>query len=457
MQILLLQDRTAADVREKLKFFLESTYGVTVEEADSITKATEKLKTAKPPMDLVILDNTAGAAFENADFWNTLGATPLVICTEPDQDGTSKRGKVVAIVDRTNFMDNISKTLEQLAEKGTVALKRDEGSQVRIKTKLLLAVAPLKGDIYIRLNKDKFIKLFKEGDVFDLQDMEKYTVKKGVEYLYIRKEQCSEFASKYKTELQVMLKSSDLKMEDVAKLNEQVHETVHDLTAQMGFTKEVQELTKTQVNLTVKAMGTDPKLQDILDKLKSEEGKYIAYHSTLCAYIACAIACQLQWGSESTYQKLTLASFMHDITLSNHELAKLGTLADVEREKSKYTEKEIKEFLDHPNACGDMVAKMNEIPPDVDTIVRQHHEAGDGSGFPRKLTHAYIAPLAVVFICAHDLTLYTLESGDKFDIRQFLDRVKDRYNSTRFKKVLAVVEDQEKMKGLSSDIKKLKG
>jgi HD-GYP domain-containing protein (c-di-GMP phosphodiesterase class II) len=319
-----------------------------------------------------------------------------------------------------------------------------------------LSVCPLKGDIYIRLSKDKFVKLFREGDVFDLQDLEKYTIKKGVEYLFIRKEQCQEFAQKYLVELQKNLSNENLTVEEVGKLNHSVHETVHELSSKLGFTKEVQELTKTQVQLTVKSMGKDPDLAEILKKLEASEGQYISSHSTLCAYLACSLASQMQWGSETTFYKLSLASFLHDITLENHELAEIQTLEELEQQKAKFTEKEMKDFKNHPAAAAEMAKRMTEVPPDVDTIIRQHHEKPDGSGFPRKLSHAYIAPLSCVFIVSHDLTQYTLKAGEQFNMEEFLKGVRDKYKSSQFKKVLGSLEVLNKIKSLSAAMQKNK-
>lgn len=455
MQILLLQDRT--DVREKISFFIESTYEAIVHEAATVADAIKVLDKEKDPFDLIIIDSKSGSPNESGAFKAKAGTIPTLLCIQGAPDGALITGSVVGLIDRASFTENLVNTMNGLIDKGILKpQKAEDVAQVRIRTKLLLAVIPLKGDIYIRLNKTKFVKLFHEGDVFDLADLEKYTIKKGVEYLFIRREQCQEFAQKYRAELQKLLVSENLAVEDVNKLGESVHETVQELTRQIGFTKEVQELTKTHVQLTVKSMGKDPDLAELLKKLQSSEGKYISSHSTLCAFLACAIAAQLKWGSETTFHKLTLASFLHDVTLENHDLAMLNTLADLEKAKDKFSAKEQKDFKDHPNFAAEMVKKMTEVPPDVDTIIRQHHERPDGSGFPRGLGHAYIAPLSSVFIVSHDLAQYTLSSGESFNAGTFLDSVKEKYKSSQFKKVLSCMEVLHKIKGLSAEIGKSK-
>ena len=97
---------------------------------------------------------------------------------------------------------------------------------------------------------------------------------------------------------------------------------------------------------------------------------------------------------------------------------------------------------------------MTEVPADVDTIIRQHHEKADGKGFPRSLSHQYIAPLAVVFIIAHDLTQYTIRAGADFNASVFLGEVREKYKSNQFKKVLGCIEILTKIKELAMSMKK---
>jgi HD-GYP domain-containing protein (c-di-GMP phosphodiesterase class II) len=454
MHILLLQENV--EVREKMVFLLESTYGATAYEAASFGEALALLQKGDPKMNLIILDSKNGSANDIESFRKESEKIPTLLSIQGTPEGFSKGANIVGVIDRTTFIEKIVGIIDDLIEKGVLSASETDQGQVRIKTKLLLSVCPLQGDIYIRLSKNKFVKLFKQGDVFDLQDLEKYTIKKGVEYLYIRQEQCQEFAQKYLNELQKLLLSENLTVEDVGKLNQSVHETVHELTSKMGFTKEIQEMTKTQVQLTVKSMGKDPSLAEILAKLDAAQGQYIASHSTLCAYLACAIASQLQWGSETTFYKLSLASFLHDVTLNNQTLAEIQSLEELEQNKSKFTEKELKEFKEHPAQAAEMAKKMTEVPPDVDTIIRQHHERPDGTGFPRKLGHSYIAPLACVFIVAHDLTRYTLTAGASFEMETYLKGVRDKYKSSQFKKILSSLEVLNKIKEISSEIQQKK-
>ena len=210
-------------------------------------------------------------------------------------------------------------------------------------------------------------------------------------------------------------------MEEVAKLNDSVFEAIQSLGTGVGFTPEVQQMAKTQVQMTMKAMGKSPRLSKLFEKIESYQGKYIASHSTVTGYLACAIASQMKWGSDTTFHKLTLAAFLHDITLTNHDLAACKTLDEVQKDE-RFSDAERKSFKAHPMQGAEVARQFNEVPPDVDLIIAQHHERPDGSGFPRSLSSTYIAPLTAIFIVAHDMAQLAVAEGPKFKVENFLHR-----------------------------------
>jgi len=434
------------EVADRLSFFIESTYGAEIHEAPSFQDALTLIQGLGKSIDLVILDGMEINRKIIESFLANFSEIPVLLCVESLQVAeVSSWGGTFCVIDRAQVVDQVVRAMDDLALSGLIEIPPSEQGQVRIRTRLLLSVAPLQGDVYIRLSNEKFVKLFRQGDVFDQEDLEKYTVKKGVEFLYIRKEQCVEFATKLGAQIAGLIAQKAVTIEKAGDLSVSVIEAVQELIANIGFTKDVQEVVKNQVALTVKAMGKDLLLSDVLLKLQGMEGKYIASHSTLCAHIASAIAVQLQWASETTFTKLTLASYLHDITLSNQDLAKVKTLTELEARKSEFTAEEIKAYKEHPIKAAEIVSRLKVVPPDVDTIIRQHQERPDGHGFPSGLDHKHIAPLASLFIVAHDLAQYYLEAQGDFNVEVFLQGIRDQYKSSYFRKILSCLEVLRKL------------
>ena len=88
----------------------------------------------------------------------------------------------------------------------------------------------------------------------------------------------------------------------------------------------VENLIKAQMRSTLDAIEQAPKLRDILAKVQSLKGDYLHLHSVLTGHIACGLATEVSWANGLTFQKLTMAGFLHDVGLNDPKLAKFQTI-----------------------------------------------------------------------------------------------------------------------------------
>ncbi|MGK5084345.1 HD domain-containing phosphohydrolase [Bdellovibrionota bacterium FG-1] len=443
MRVLLLQDDEVA--RERVAFVLESQFNATVIQVSTPQEALKILEHPGADLNLLVIDcerskeldrlRSKATEIQSIVFYHGKKNKPVAISAPPGRPNP-------VVIERADIIESLSSAIHQLVVDEKLPRSEDDRNFCKIRTKLLLSVCPLQSDIFIRLSESKYLKLFREGDTFDLQDMEKYTVRKGVEYLFLRKTGIQQFIQKYQDELLLRLnQKAPVQLEDAIEQNEAAFETIHELGHTLGFTKEVQEAAKTQVQVTMKAIGNSPKLSKLMEKLDSFKGKYISAHSMMVGYVACAIASQLKWGSNTTFHKLNLAAFLHDITLNNHDLARCKTIA--EAKEGNFTDAEKQSFAKHPSDASELVKRFNEIPPDVDIIIAQHHELPSGEGFPRRLQAHRIAPLSALFIVAHDLTDFALSVGKGAKVGHFLAQAKEKYTPSQFRKAVEALEQVE--------------
>ncbi|MGE3260971.1 MAG: HD-GYP domain-containing protein [Bacteriovoracia bacterium] len=437
MRVLLVTENK--DLKELLSFQLSSRLPSTVLECSSETEAVAAL-TKGEKVDSII------GEFKSVDsplltyIREQKLTTPLVLFYDPKGKAPdqSKLAEVqlLGAVELVKLVDGITLLLKPLSEKSPP----ESGMEYcPIRTSLLIRVSPLKSDIYIRLSGEKFVKLFQTGDEFDEKDLTRYYEEKHVEYMYLRREETSEFIQKFTNELDELLKRTDLKPEEAMPTAEMAQEAMQELVHRVGFTPEVQTLAKKNVQLVLKAIGDKPKLSALIGKV-TKGGNYLSQHSTLLSHMACCLAKEMDWGSEATFSKLVLASFMHDISLSHPELAKINSLQELEQSKAQFPEEAVKSYHLHPAKSADVIRSFQEIPPDVDLIVLQHHERPTGGGFPRGLAHNYIAPLSALFIVSHELTQEILAQQEKFSLPNFILDRKRFFNQGNFKKVMAALE-----------------
>lgn len=439
MNILLIQHRTEAT--DKYIFALESRYGATTTTVSDLAEAENAIK-AGQDVDLIVID---GVCAGSGDIAVLSGLTPkagVVLISEGGRTNpTSPNWNCVGIVNAANLISGTFAAIDKWLPTSPIpSSTEDAGVYCRIRTKILLDVAPLRGDIFIRLTSQKFVKLFREGDTFDHGDMSRYAEQKKIEYLYIQTDQCGLFIEKYRQDLEKKLAPGvALSLAEAAAIQNSVHETAQEMGRRIGFTKDVQVLAKTQIQIAVKTLKNSKNLSTLLETIERNPASYIASHSTLTGFISSAIASQLEWGSDATMYKLNLAAFLHDITLDGQEIAKCATLAEAESGDYKATEKE--QFKLHPVKAAEIAREFSEVPPDVDAIILQHHERPDSSGFPRGISHSHISPLSAVFIVAHDMADAILKSTEPFQMSRFADEVTRKYPGGGFRKVAAVLKE----------------
>ncbi len=440
MKILLVSENQ--DVKELLTFQITSKFAIKAKECSSPREAVDLLQSGTQPCDLLVAPFTGPSSVLVKYLRDRKPPLPVLFFFDPGvmkPDASNFAGlAVVGTVEAAKLVDGVLKAIENFRSGYSVD---DSGSAefCPIRTNLLIRVSPLKSDVFIRLSDTKFVKLFRPGDEFDANDLERYYAEKKVEYMYLRRTETAEFINKFRRELEELMLRNDLGKEEAIESSDMAHEAIQELVHKVGFTEEVQELAKKNVQLTLKAVGSNPRLADLIGKI-TKEGNYISMHSTLLAHVACCVAKEMEWGSEATFSKLVLAAYMHDISLQNPEIAKINTLRELEESKKKFPEADTKSYHLHPAKSADVVRAFKEVPADVDIIVQQHHERPNGSGFPRGLLFNYISPLSSLFIVAHELAQEILNKRTNFSMPQFIGDKKAFFNQGNFKKVMAALE-----------------
>ena len=149
----------------------------------------------------------------------------------------------------------------------------------------------------------------------------------------------------------------------------------------------------------------------------------------------------MEWNTDKTLEKFVYAAYLHDMALSERpDLARISSFEDLEKRKDSLTASEYKLVFEHPNIAANSLEGMREIPPDVDAIIRLHHELPKGTGYPVKCGHQKIPPLPVVFIIAHDLTEYIL-SNPKWKMDDYQKMAKSKFIGSHFTKILRSLAD----------------
>lgn len=250
-------------------------------------------------------------------------------------------------------------------------------------------------DVYLRLSENKYVKIINEDDPYIRTFIEKFTDKK-VKFLYIKKDAYERFCvNVLKTPFLIFNKGED---EDAEEVCLSTVEIIHSLVDTMGISPMVISLVDEVANNIGADLERADGLNEMLAKMRNKRD-YLYDHSYMVAYVSCAICLEMEWDSDATRKKLTMAAMLHDIGVEDADLALavelgLSSLSD-------YSDLKIQLFKQHPSNNANLIRQSSRMPPNIDDIVEKHHETPQMNGFPRGLNATSITKISGVFNLAH--------------------------------------------------------
>lgn len=185
-----------------------------------------------------------------------------------------------------------------------------------------------------------------------------------------------------------------------------------------------------------------PKHRDLFLRINVDRdvGNFFLSHIGLIINCAMAISNSMDWHNERTLEKYVYAAYLHDVSLSSHpELAKYKNLTDMDADLLELGIQRYNQAAEHTENSFKQLQAINDLPQDVDLMVRMHHERPDGTGFPYKADHKKMNPVVSVFIAAHDLADY-IYANENWDLNEFIKSRQKMYLGNSFKKILIALE-----------------
>lgn len=424
------------EIANLLTFVLESRY---FSEAHSFFGSRDAVPALQSTnFDLALIDTSLPEAMLVFEQVRT-AKLPFVLY-HPDGTSPEVRGPKIKAHREKELLPAVEDAILNL---GAAALESGGGTGVpfaKISPALLARMRLLPTDIFVRLSDLKFVKLFHQAAPFGERERAEYHDKRRIPYLYVRRDALPAVAEAVTRSLERLLQQTKPPRAEVAAVTVDAIETIHELARHIGFTPEVQKLVKANMDLTVKEMQAVPSLASVLAGFERNKEKYIAAHSQMLAELSCAIAIAMEWGSEMSLKKITMASLLHDMVMTDHRLCAVKDLGELDARKQEFTLEQQEEYKTHPKRAALLIQGMKEVPADVDKIVYQHHELPRGTGFPEAVGHTHIHPLAATLMVAHDLVDWIIEHPGAVDVADFAEAFRDKYQPGTFKKILKALE-----------------
>lgn len=227
---------------------------------------------------------------------------------------------------------------------------------------MVLRLGVLFCDLFIKLSENKYIRIMHAANPFDMQDLKHFQQKK-IAHFYIKNEDSERYLEHVLRVLSSLPSHIEVGETEAFQLSSSAIEIVSSIQNTVGFTKEARELTTTCVQMTVHTIKKHPVLRDLWGKFTIDPEAYIPSHSMALAHIACGVASLLDWISDVTFYKLSLAAFLHDITLITDSLAEVRSWSDLLSKRHGLTEQEFNAIIGHPEQAAGLARTIGGLPP----------------------------------------------------------------------------------------------
>ncbi|MCO4754911.1 MAG: HD domain-containing protein [Bacteriovoracaceae bacterium] len=259
-------------------------------------------------------------------------------------------------------------------------------------------------DVFIRLSKNKYLKILNRGESLEQERLDNYKEKKNVTHLYFKTQDRKVYIN-FLNDLIGKLKARP-NINPKTRIN--FSQNLTGFMVQEIYTKGMdRETLKESVSVcesihhTVESMpGLKSLLEEYLLYEDSEEG-----HIFLTMIYTDAILKKLEWVTDHSRPKILLGAMLHD-------LGKLKLNKVIRGKKSEELDgKSLIEYQQHPKLGMDLLERIPEIDQAVKLTVYQHHELVNGEGYPQGLAGSKIYPPAKVVGFANHLADLSIGLG----------------------------------------------
>lgn len=430
------------DVVEIMEFLVTECFpeGTEIISANSGNEAIKKLR-SETFVDFCLCDNSMPDGMGSVVLQHIIAdqlKTKFVVCstlTKDDLPVEYSRNHVYHSIQKPDIGSGIEELAHKFQHSHTT--KNEAALFSPISLHILSMMGAVPEDLYLRMTDNKFIKCMNKAETFTETDRAKYSAK-SIEILFIKKGENKDFVK------QVILSTLEKIMEkrslQLAEKMAIAHAELLDLVKVTGVTEELSEACRKNIDqssrLLMKSELTAAFWSD-LNLLGSYPSRLYTLHSML----ASVVVKKLKWHSEATMFKLTMASFLQDMTLESIALMEICDYQEFLEKAPTLSSADKKNYLQHPAEASRISSSFKEVPPDIDRILLEQHEMPNGDGFPRKLNANQLGPLSCVFIITGFFARQILKEGSLFDHSRFVDLLEKKgYSHGNFKDSYLIIK-----------------
>lgn len=304
---------------------------------------------------------------------------------------------------------------------------------VPISISTLKKIKDISKPLYVRLAEDNFVKIVNENTLFDEVQEERFK-QKGIKQLFVGKEDLNFLIHDFKTSIlnEMLFKGVAGRKSEAIKLSASVQEIVAGTVRTFGITEETARLAEKNIQMVGAVLEATPELATVFELLNDTEGDYGIIHSVILSYLLTALAKEVKIPHQHGIEILSMAAFFHDLILDDNQVRNEAKFINGLMMGSSLNKADLSVVSDHMNRVVESLAEWKTAPVELSTVISQHHELPDGSGFPEHITAEKIHDLSAIFIVAHDLAEIYLRSKNRDIVVAEFNKRAPHYSHPKF-------------------------
>lgn len=296
-----------------------------------------------------------------------------------------------------------------------MALNAEVSNLRKIRIPILKKIPQLEIDLYIKLNESKKILINAERDMLPLDKFNELE-SKGVEFLYIKKEDFENISNYYWKQFDEKLKNIK-NIEDVYFVIDDYVKSVQQDLSDQGIDVKLFQAGLKCANTCLKNLNKDEAIKALMSG-KIDRSNYIGNHSLLTVQIASLFIEDID-----LLELIAQAAIFHDLALSNERLAKITPFGP---EFDGLTPQE-KEIVKNHGAKIVEILKDSEFLPEIkDIIINHHRKISDNSWINN------CGIIEIAFIVSHEIS-HLLSIGNLEDVKDWLLENKQYFDNSTYK------------------------
>jgi hypothetical protein len=299
-------------------------------------------------------------------------------------------------------------------------------------------------DIFIRVKKNEdefqYVKRLHAGDHFSREDILKY-YEGGLNEFYIAKEKFTQFVNFVTVDLIKKLSNKSISGNERISLSSDAYKVTQERINTIGVDEYTVKLVEESIDSMTALLKEQNVLATFLKALKAKECSYAYAHSYLSCLILHRIISKFDWQSPQIREKLAYIAYFHDIALDASELTEINTLEDFTNTEMR--DEARKRVENHALESAKIVNKFENIPPGVDTIIKEHHGSKTGIGFVDTYS-ATLMPLSMMFIVTENFVdeLLKIEGNpSSADMKNIFIKLQLKFNKSTYAQTLTALQN----------------